>query len=91
MEDLSLHILDIAENSITAGAGKIRIKIIEDVKKSLFVRDSPLHLNYCAKGAERRERERYKVRHRRGYVILPAHEIMPQFMGKQDDHNGYCV
>ncbi|MEK7307926.1 MAG: ATP-binding protein, partial [Nitrospirota bacterium] len=36
MEDLSLHILDIAENSITAGAGKIRIKIIEDVKKNLL-------------------------------------------------------
>lgn len=36
MEDLSLHILDIAENSIAAGAGKIRIKIIEDVKKNLL-------------------------------------------------------
>jgi len=36
MEDLSLHILDIAENSIVAGAGKIRIKIIEDIKKNLL-------------------------------------------------------
>jgi anti-sigma regulatory factor (Ser/Thr protein kinase) len=37
MEDLSLHILDIAENSIAAGATKIRIKIIEDVKKNLLL------------------------------------------------------
>lgn len=36
MEDLSLHILDIAENSIAAGAGKIKIKIIEDIKKNLL-------------------------------------------------------
>lgn len=33
MKDLSLHILDIAHNSIRAKAGKIRIKIVE--KKSL--------------------------------------------------------
>jgi anti-sigma regulatory factor (Ser/Thr protein kinase) len=32
MEDLSLHILDIAENSIAAGAKNIEIKIIEDSK-----------------------------------------------------------
>ena len=37
MEDLSLHILDIAENSITAGADKINIKIVEDVRKNLLV------------------------------------------------------
>ncbi len=37
MEDLSLHILDIAENSLTAGAKNIRIKIIEDIKKNLFL------------------------------------------------------
>ena len=37
MEDLSLHILDIAENSIAAGASKIRIKIIENVKKNLLL------------------------------------------------------
>jgi hypothetical protein len=36
MEDLSLHILDIAENSIAAGAGKIKIKIIEDTKKNFL-------------------------------------------------------
>lgn len=36
MEDLSLHILDIAENSIAAGADKIQIKIIEDIKKNLL-------------------------------------------------------
>lgn len=37
MEDLSLHILDIVENSITAGATSIRIKINEDVKENLLL------------------------------------------------------
>ncbi len=37
MEDLSLHILDITENSIAAGATKIQIKIIEDTKKNLLL------------------------------------------------------
>jgi K+-sensing histidine kinase KdpD len=32
LEDLSLHILDIAENSIAANASRIEIKVIEDVK-----------------------------------------------------------
>lgn len=36
MEDLSLHILDIVENSIRAGAKKIEIKIIEDKKRDLL-------------------------------------------------------
>jgi len=36
MEDLSLHILDIVENSITAHAKKIEIKIIEEKKKDLL-------------------------------------------------------
>ncbi len=36
MEDLSLHILDIVENSITAGADRIRITIVEDKKKNLL-------------------------------------------------------
>lgn len=36
MEDLSLHILDIAENSINAGANKILIKIVGDTKKNLL-------------------------------------------------------
>lgn len=33
MEDLSLHILDIAENAIRAQASKIEIEILEDVSK----------------------------------------------------------
>jgi anti-sigma regulatory factor (Ser/Thr protein kinase) len=33
MEDLSLHILDIAENAIAAGASRIRIEIEEDGSK----------------------------------------------------------
>jgi len=36
MEDLSLHILDIAENSIMASAGKIEIKIDEDQANDLL-------------------------------------------------------
>lgn len=36
MEDLSLHILDIVENSIRACAKKIEIKIIEDKKRDLL-------------------------------------------------------
>ncbi len=37
MEDLSLHILDIAENSVKANAQTIEIKVTEDLKKDLFV------------------------------------------------------
>ncbi|MCK5504889.1 MAG: ATP-binding protein [Thermodesulfovibrionia bacterium] len=36
MEDLSLHILDIAENSITAEAGRIEIRISEDIRANLL-------------------------------------------------------
>jgi anti-sigma regulatory factor (Ser/Thr protein kinase) len=36
MEDLSLHILDIAENSIEAKAKKIKIKLVEDSKKDIL-------------------------------------------------------
>ena len=36
MEDLSLHILDIAENSISSSAGRIEIRIEEDPAKDLL-------------------------------------------------------
>lgn len=36
MEDLSLHILDIAENSVAAKADKIEIRISEDKEKDLL-------------------------------------------------------
>lgn len=36
MEDLSLHILDIAENSIGAGAKRVEIRIFEDLDKDIF-------------------------------------------------------
>lgn len=37
MEDLSLHILDIVENSVAAKAEKIEIRILEDLRKDLLV------------------------------------------------------
>jgi anti-sigma regulatory factor (Ser/Thr protein kinase) len=37
MEDLSLHILDIAENSIAAGARNIHVTITEDAPADLFL------------------------------------------------------
>ena len=36
MEDLSLHILDIVENSIRAKASRIEIKVVEDTRKDLL-------------------------------------------------------
>jgi anti-sigma regulatory factor (Ser/Thr protein kinase) len=36
MQDLSLHILDIVENSVAASANKIEIRIAEDKKKDLL-------------------------------------------------------
>lgn len=37
MEDLSLHILDIAENSLAAGANRIEIYITEDASEDLLI------------------------------------------------------
>ena len=36
MEDLSLHILDIVENSIRAKASRIEIEVVEDIGKDLL-------------------------------------------------------
>jgi len=36
MEDLSLHVLDIAENAVAAGAQKVDIRIAEDEKNDLL-------------------------------------------------------
>ena len=36
MQDISLHLLDIAENSINAAASRIDIKIVEDLKRDLL-------------------------------------------------------
>lgn len=36
MEDISLHILDIAENSVAAGATLIKISVIEDTVKDIL-------------------------------------------------------
>jgi len=37
MRDLSLHVLDIAENSIRAGAGHICVRIMEDAASDVLV------------------------------------------------------
>lgn len=37
MEDLSLHILDIAENSVDAGADRVEITVEEDTQKDLLI------------------------------------------------------
>ena len=37
MEDLSLHVLDIAENSIGAKASRIEIKVVEDIGRDLLM------------------------------------------------------
>jgi hypothetical protein len=37
MKDLSMHILDVVENSLSAGADRIRIKIEEDTGKDLLL------------------------------------------------------
>ena len=37
MEDLSLHILDIVENSIGAKASRVKIKVDEDTQKDLLM------------------------------------------------------
>ncbi len=36
MEDLSLHILDIAENSVAAQASRIEIRLTENIKKDVL-------------------------------------------------------
>ncbi len=36
MEDLSLHILDVAENALNAGANRIEIRIVEESEKDLM-------------------------------------------------------
>ncbi len=37
MEDLSLHVLDIAENAVAAGAKRVDIRIVEDEKRDLLI------------------------------------------------------
>jgi len=52
MEDISLHILDIAENSIRAKARNINIMIIEDKKNDLMtltIEDDGVGMNDIAK------------------------------------------
>ena len=48
MEDLSLHILDIAENSISVGAKNVEIVIIEDSSKDVLT----LEINDDGKGMD---------------------------------------
>ena len=37
MEDLSLHILDIAENALSAGAGRVEVRVEEDIGRDLLI------------------------------------------------------
>ena len=48
MEDLSLHILDIVQNSVRAGANLIEILIIEDESKDILI----LHIKDNGKGMD---------------------------------------
>ncbi|GAI17107.1 unnamed protein product [marine sediment metagenome] len=50
MQDLSLHILDIVENSIDAGAKKIEIIIKENIKQNILV----LKINDNGKGMDKK-------------------------------------
>lgn len=55
MEDLSLHILDIAENSLSAGASKIEILIKEDTSEDLLileVRDNGMGMDEVLKATD---------------------------------------
>ncbi len=36
MEDISLHLLDVAENGLAAGADRIEIRIVEETRKDLM-------------------------------------------------------
>ena len=36
MEDLSLHVLDIAENAVTAGATRVRIAVNENERRNIL-------------------------------------------------------
>lgn len=54
MKDLSLHILDIVENSIAASATRIKIAIAEDVEKDLLT----LEIQDDGKGMDAEARER---------------------------------
>jgi signal transduction histidine kinase len=37
MEDLSLHVLDIAENAVAAGARRVAVSVLEDARRDLLV------------------------------------------------------
>ena len=36
MEDLSLHVLDVAENALAAGAGRVDVRIVEKLKEDVL-------------------------------------------------------
>ncbi len=54
MLELALHILDIVENSVRAGATRVRIFIVEDLLKDLFL----LRITDNGKGMSPEERQR---------------------------------
>jgi len=54
MLELAMHILDIAENSVRAGAKLVTIRIVEDLEKDLYV----LEIADNGKGMNAEERQR---------------------------------
>jgi K+-sensing histidine kinase KdpD len=54
MQDLSLHILDVVENSIAASASRITIRIVEDTSRDLL----SLEISDNGKGMDGKTREK---------------------------------
>ena len=85
MENLSLHILDIAENSIRAGAEKIEIKIIENDKKDLLT----VRIKDDGEGMDKEALEKapwgsYDKRSLRNLSKIRAHLLFKYFTRFQD-------
>jgi len=54
MEDLSLHVLDIVENAVAAGASRVRIAVNENAARDILT----LRVTDNGRGMSRRERDR---------------------------------
>lgn len=54
MEDLSLHVLDVVENAVAAGANRVDIRVMEDEKKNLLT----IEIEDDGKGMDEQELKR---------------------------------